>query len=183
MTRCASYLVGALLLLGLAGCASIPAPLKGDFADNGAELIPRQITDGDIGQTVRWGGMIIDTHARSDRTCIEVMALALNRDLRPSRTDQSLGRFMACRPGFQDPAILSAGREVTVVGTLTAFEDGHIGEFAYRYPMLDADVVYLWPPRPEVIEYYRRHGPFYDPWYYPIPRGRWSLSGSVIIRR
>jgi outer membrane lipoprotein len=179
MLRSTSWLLSAALLLGLAGCVSIPAPLKGEHAD----LIPRDVSEAHFGETVRWGGMIIDTQAQADRTCIEILALALNRDLRPSRSDQSLGRFIACREGFQEPAILSAGREVTVIGSLAAFETGQIGEFPYRYPVLNTDVVYLWPPRPEVIEYQRRYGPFYDPWLYPVPRGRWTVSGSVIIRR
>ena len=168
-----------LAVLGLSACVSIPAPLQGDVAP----LLPNQVSTSDLGQTVRWGGMVINTTPRANETCIEVLAQPLNVELRPTRGDQALGRFVACRPGFLDPAVVSAGREVTVLGRLTRFEDGQIGEQAYRYPVIDSEVVYLWPVRPEVIEFQRRHGPFYDPWHYPVPRGRVSVSGAVIIRR
>lgn len=169
--------LGALLLTG---CATIPAPLAGDFPD----FQPEQATERSIGARVRWGGQIIETRPESDRTCIEVLARDLDRDLRPLQGDLSRGRFLACRDGFQDPAIFSRGREITVIGRIDTLIDGSIGEFVYRYPMLDADTIYLWSRRSEHIILHDPWWPHLDPWwswraYHGVPHRR--VSGRIII--
>ncbi len=170
------------LMLGLSGCASIPAPLAGDYP----AFQPDQATERSVGGQVRWGGEIVDTRPGRDRTCIEILARDLGRDYRPVRGDQHYGRFLACRDGFQDPAIFSEGRDVTVIGTIEGFSDQEIGEFVYRYPRLDAETLYLWSKPPDTVVY--RDIGYYDPWWpyrgyrhYYGPRTR--ISGSVIIRR
>ena len=42
---------------------------------------------------------------------------------------------------------------------------GEIGEHEYRYPPIDADVVYLWPERQPDAGY--PYYPYYDPWFGP----------------
>lgn len=181
--------VAAALLL-LAGCASIPEPLAGDFA----EFQPNQTTERSVGAQVRWGGTIVRTEPGRDETCVEILARDLDRELRPLSGDNNFGRFLACRSGFQDPAIFTSGRDITVVGRVSGFVDGEIGEFVYRYPRLSADVMYLWSARPEVVyvrggfhdpwwPYWGPHwGPYWDPWW-PHRHPRSRVSGSVIIVR
>lgn len=160
----------------VAGCASIPAPLAGEFA----EFQPNQATDRSIGAQVRWGGSIVETQPGRGETCVEILARDLDRELRPVSGDNHFGRFLACRSGFQDPAIFTPGRDITVVGRIDSFVDGEIGEFVYRYPRLSAEVMYLWSARPDMI--WVSGGPFYDPWWHHRhPRSR--FSGSVIIVR
>jgi outer membrane lipoprotein len=170
-------------LLLLAGCASIPAPLAGDFP----EFQPNQATERSIGARVRWGGHIVATRPDADRTCIEILARDLDRDLRPIAGDHHHGRFLACRDGFQDPAVFTENRAVTVVGRLQSFEIAPIGEFEYRYPLLDAEIIYLWPQRSEVVYYSDPWWPHYDPWWpyrpYRHPPPRTRVSGQVIIIR
>lgn len=154
-------------LLGLAGCASIPAPLAGEFAD----FQPDQATDRSVGAEVRWGGSIVDTRPGQSETCIEILARDLDRSLRPTGGDVTHGRFLACRAGFRDPEVFTSGREITVVGRLQGFVDDTIGEYVYRYPRLSAEAIYLWPERPDVVyaDSYRYHGPwwpYYGPWWY-----------------
>ena len=43
--------------------------------------------------------------------------------------------------------VFSAGREITVTGSITGFETRKVGDYDYRYPIVAADVVYLWPVR------------------------------------
>ncbi len=177
---CAAVIAASVL--ALTACASIPAPLAGDFAP----FLPDQATDRSVGAEVRWGGTIVDTRPGRDETCIEILARELDRELRPLRGDVSHGRFLACRDGFRDPAVFTAGRDITVVGRLQGFVDDEIGEFVYRYPRLSAEVMYLWPERAEVVHVHgpmhRGHWwPYYDPWWYGAPRSR--VSGSVIIIR
>lgn len=175
--------LGAGLVLSLAACASIPAPLAGEFA----EFQPDQATERSVGAQVRWGGTIVDTRPGRSETCIEILAQTLDRDLRPRGGDVHHGRFLACRDGFRDPAVFTSGRDITVVGRLDDFVEDEIGDFVYRYPRLSAEVLYLWPMRPDIVyahgPYPRRHGwPYYDPWWhYGPPRSR--VSGSVIIVR
>ena len=178
------YLLSIVIVLTLAlgGCATIPQPLAGDFA----EFQPDQATERSIGARVRWGGHIVDTQPGEDETCIEIIARDLDRDLRPRSGDHHYGRFLACRPGFQDPAVFTEGRQITVTGMLEDFADRQIGEFVYRYPRLDAETLYLWPIRRDVV-YYHPH-PFHDPWwpYYRHPFHRYPrsrVSGTVIITR
>lgn len=176
-----SFLAAAALIVS--GCASIPAPLAGDFA----EFQPNQATDRSVGAQVRWGGSIVETQPGRDETCVEILARELDRELRPVGGDNHFGRFLACRSGFQDPAIFTPGRDITVVGRMESFVDGEIGEFTYRYPRLSAEVMYLWSVRPDMILV--SGSPFYDPWWpYRDPwwhhrHPRTRVSGSVIIVR
>lgn len=156
-----------IALLALAGCASIPAPLAGEYAD----FQPDQATARSLGAEVRWGGSIVDTRPGRDETCIEILARDLDRNLRPTGGDLTHGRFFACREGFRDPQVFTSGREITVIGRLQEFVDDQIGEFVYRYPRLSAEVIYLWPERPEIVyaDSYRYRGPwwpYYGPWWW-----------------
>lgn len=134
-------------LLLLAGCASVPQALEGQFApiDPGTS-----VELGAIGDRVRWGGPIVQVQTLSDRSCFEIVGVRLASDGRPLADDQSAGRFLACRGGFYDPEIFQPGREITVTGVVEGFETRKVGEYDYRYPQLAADVVFLWPERRDV---------------------------------
>ena len=169
--------ISAIVVLG--GCVSIPAPLEGEFSG----LTPDRADESSVGTPVRWGGTVISTKPGRERTCIEVLARELARNHRPETGDHNHGRFLACRPGFTDPAQFSEGREITVTGRLEGFREDTIGEYVYTYPVVDAEVVHLWPERPDEVRYY----PHYDPWYHRWPywgpywRPHWYLSGTVVI--
>ncbi|MEM7054468.1 MAG: Slp family lipoprotein [Pseudomonadota bacterium] len=136
------------LLLLMAGCTTIPTPLEGEFND----FYPEQAIERSVGAQVRWGGTVVQAQPQAEQTCVEVLARELDSRYRPEISDQSHGRFLACRPIFLDPEIFVNGREVTVVGRVDGFETGSIGEFNYNYPRVDAEAIYLWPERSE--EYY-----------------------------
>jgi outer membrane lipoprotein len=133
-----------LPLLFLMACARPPAALRGDYAPlTVAEALARP----EVGARVRWGGELVETRPEADRTCFEIVDHPLDRMARPRRVDDSSGRFIACAPGFYDPEVWTAGREVTAVGTLAGDTDGKVGAMDYRFPRVDADGLYLWPPR------------------------------------
>ena len=174
----AAALLAAALVAGVAlsGCARPPAALRGAFP-------PTTVADaqagGLVGERVRWGGEIVRTTPGADDTCFEVVSQPLDRRAEPRAVDQSFGRFLACAPGFYDPAIYAEKRELTVVGTVEGFTAGQVGERPYSFPQVRADTVYLWPkrqPRPMVV---------YDPWPYwgpswgPYPYwGPWGWYGG-----
>ncbi|MET0814551.1 MAG: Slp family lipoprotein [Pseudoxanthomonas sp.] len=159
--------------LALGGCATTPAPLVGAFPDSqpmaGASI--------NAGNTVRWGGTIVETQPGPQQTCFQVLSRQLDSTGRPDRgsAEVSDGRFLACRSGFYDPAVFSPGREVTFVGQTAPAQPVKIGEFSYNVPRLEASVVYLWPVRPNVVvvrdspwDYGPYWGPYWGPW------GRWG---------
>lgn len=145
----------------LASCATVPAPLQGQFTPT----TPRQAVSKADGQAVRWGGEIIKVEPKSASTCFEILARDLDARARPLPRDPSGGRFIACHQGFQDPEEFKQGREITVVGRVTGVDSGRIGEFDYRYPHVEADAIHLWKPR-----HYART-PYYDPWGYGFGAG------------
>lgn len=131
----------------LAACAT-PAPLKGTYAP----ITPEQATATDAtGTLVRWGGRVVSVEPQSQRTCFEMIGIRLDGDGQPrSASDETGGRFIACRTGFYDPALFEKNREVTFTGRIEGYETRKIGEYDYRFPKLAADVVYLWPVRRQV---------------------------------
>ncbi|QIL21003.1 Slp family lipoprotein [Thermomonas sp. HDW16] len=154
----------ATIMLG--ACATVPKPLQGQFQ----VLTPHEAAASDhIGATVRWGGRIIRTEPRADRTCFEVISTKLNADGRPYQaSDDTAGRFIACRTGFYDPALFEPNREVTFTGRIDGYEERKVDEYAYKFPRVAADVVYLWPQRERVNVVTRP-----DPWMWGWS-GRWG---------
>ena len=119
--------VGIATALLLAGCATQPKPLQGAFQS----ITPHQAAADRLeGAMVRWGGRIIRTEPRPDRTCFEVISTKLNADGRPVwASDDTWGRFIACRTGFYDPALFQPNREVTFTGRIEGYEDRKVEEY------------------------------------------------------
>lgn len=161
----------SFLLVLVIGCASIPQSLQGDPTQF-SELMANQVTPQTIGANVRWGGVIVATEPKTDRTCMEILARELDRNMRPIvRSDVHFGRFMACGQGFRDPAIYTEGREVSLIGRLDGFMEAPIGEYIYRYPTVSATQLYLWPERVERDDYPGQMTLYYHGWWggYPYP--------------
>lgn len=150
----------------VSGCATHPAPLQGEYLP----VTPQQAGAGDhTGAPVRWGGRVISVEPHADRTCFTMLSADLDSHGRPYREqDGSDGRFMACRSGFYDPAVFTEDRQVTFTGRIAGYEDARIGDYAYRMPRMDADIVYLWPERDETRVIMHHPHPYY--WH---PYGWW----------
>jgi len=141
-------LASACLAALAAACASQPKPLQGDYT----QITPREAAERDsAGAVVRWGGRIIQTQPAENRTCFEMISTRLDVYGRPYwAEDDTRGRFIACRPGFYDPAVFENDRDVTFTGRVDGYENRRIGQYDYRFPRVAADVVYLWPVRDRV---------------------------------
>jgi len=166
MNRVKSLVLPLLGALAIAGCATAPKPLQGEFA-----MVRPIDAERAEGARVRWGGSIIAVEPRPNETCFEVLGRHLNDSARPRPTDATDGRFLACRRGFYDPAVFSAGRDITVVGAISGREKRKVGEYEYAYPRVTADAVYLWPDRSEII-IENRSSPFFyhSPFWYGFHR-------------
>jgi outer membrane lipoprotein len=117
------------------------------------------------GERVRWGGVIAATNPQQNETCFDVISKPLDSRYRPRDTDETMGRFRTCAPGFYDPGIYEPARSLTVVGTLRGVVPAQVGDFTLNYPLVAADAVYLWRPRTEKVYY---PYPYY--WFgYPYP--------------
>ncbi len=132
----------ALAVSVLAGCASIPKPLQGDFVPLApAEAVARDAT----GQAVRWGGTLAVIEPLAGETCFQIVGRPLDERSRPIASDRPGGRFIACRSGFYEPQVFAQGRSITVTGRIVGYETRRVGEYDYRQPKVAADVIYLWP--------------------------------------
>lgn len=153
-------LPAAAALLLFTACASQPRPLQGGFS----ETTPHAAVESDAtGLPVRWGGRIVQVEPGPNETCFEMISTRLTSTGRPWwGSDDSNGRFIACRTGFYDPAVFEVNREVTFTGTVTGYDTRRIGEYDYRFPKLAADVVYLWPKR-DAVRVITRPEPW--PWW------------------
>jgi outer membrane lipoprotein len=136
-----------LLLVGLllAGCGSVfpKASLVGVNRALTLEELRRD-PDAHRGERVVLGGEILATTPKVGQTEIEVLSRPLGESDAPKRTDRSDGRFLAVTPDFLDPAIYSAGRRLTVLGTVVGGEERKLGELPYRYPLIRVERMYLW---------------------------------------
>lgn len=157
----------AALLLG--GCASnVPDSIRHAPASAVSPAEARADATRLQGVIVRWGGVIAGVENRRDTTELDIVARPLAGDGSPLERDvPKLGRFIARITGFLDPEVYKPGREITVRGPFTGIETRPIGDYPYRYPIVQAQQYYLWPVAVEPPP--RAYDPFwYDPWY-PYP--------------
>lgn len=101
--------------------------------------------DAYTGETVLFGGDVIETQNLSDKTLVVILQRPLGSQGEPSAGDVSEGRFIITTPGFLDPAIYSPGRKITVAGTVAGKEVRPLGEIEYIYPIIEKRELYLWP--------------------------------------
>jgi len=155
----ARVLAAFLLLSSIAGCASVPLLIREPPADNPTLADVQTNPPAFMNRRVRWGGIIVSTRSVENGTEVEILAKALGNDGRPEPGDVSLGRFLVNSDGFLDPAVYSAGREVTVYGGLQNALVRNIGTRPYLYPLVKAVQLYLWTEQS------------YDDWYSPFHFG------------
>jgi outer membrane lipoprotein len=169
--RVRAKLLAAVLIaaMGLGGCATTAA-----FPPEMLAGVNQTLTLGEIRgapgaflqQKVLLGGEIVQTRPRPDETEIEVLGRPLRSDDSPAPIDASDGRFLVVSTQFLDPAIYAPGRRLTVLGTFTGEEERPIGDQPYRYPVVVAEQVRLWPAQPPAYAYPYPYYP-YPYYYYP----------------
>ncbi|PJG60271.1 Slp family lipoprotein [Aeromonas cavernicola] len=167
-----AMMVGLTGLL-LSACSTVPPQL---VYEPQQQLVAYQpALAGMEGQPARWSGVIAAVHNKTDQSVIEVVYLPLKANGVPEQTEQSPGRFLAIMKGFVDPTLYAKGRSLTVLGTVAAPVDRHIGEHPYRFSVLKVSGSKLWPPVKEVeIRYVDPffYDPFYDPFWPRRPQRR-----------
>lgn len=138
------FATAAALLI--AGCASMPAPLKAYGLNKTLDLslVDRHPT-AYVGRLVRWGGIIIAARNLAHETRFQILAYPLDHIGHPESNGTPLGRFLAETPGYLETMIYRHGRAVTVVGRVQGVVHGKIGAASYTYPEIAVRRIYLWP--------------------------------------
>lgn len=164
-----------LLLLSLVGCSTTPNVFNTSI-EGAPDIAMVMQAEGEqyAGQRVRWGGEIIAVRNQSDESWIEVLQRPLKASGRPT-DGTSEGRFFIKLAGFVEPVDYSEGKSITVVGELAGFINQKVGEFDYRYPVVEAvtENHKLWQERTAKDTWRVRPSLYLDwPWYYsPYHRG------------
>lgn len=131
----------------LAGCASgISQEARSQITYAGPFNDVQQQPEKYQGETIMWGGKVIDTSSKDNATEMIVLQLGLGSQQRPQDNDQSQGRFIVRSRQFLDPAIYPQGTLITVVGPLKGAELRKIGEMEYSYPVIDVAEIKKWKP-------------------------------------
>jgi outer membrane lipoprotein len=151
------FLTITIVILALSACTTIPEQIQGSYP----EISPARVEPGVFGSSARWGGVILNSKNKDSGTCFEVLSRELDKYLRPELQDATLGRFIACTKGFNDPVIFTKGREITVTGRIQGIEIQKVGDFDYRYPVLEVEDLVLWEKRKVVMRYRGFNDPFY----------------------
>lgn len=99
------------------------------------------------GQTVIWGGRVIEIQNQGGGTEIVALQLELDSKYRPADSDKSQGRFLIRSDQFMDPVIYPPGSLITVVGRLQGAENRLIGEMDYQYPVIDVVEIQKYDPQ------------------------------------
>ena len=161
------------IVAGLAGCASVPEPLRGGPQQSPDPAMVRASPEQYAGVMVRWGGVIVTVKNEAAQSLVQVVSRPLGESTRPLETDESWGRFFASISSFIDPVDYAAGREITVIGVIDGVEQHDIGTYRYSYPLVRATAHYLWPVRLPPVQDPYYYSPFYRPWHpyglYPYP--------------
>lgn len=164
-----SVSVAALATL-LAGCATrLPFPEETLRAVDPSITVARlrQEPGGYLNARVMLGGRIVATRPRLGQTEIEVLASSLGDDGRPMDTDLTEGRFLIVTAEFVDPAVYAAERRVTVLGRVSGEDQRQIGDHPYRYPIVMAERLKLWPREADLTRYgYPYHYPYLSLGYF-----------------
>jgi outer membrane lipoprotein len=149
---------GRLVLAGLAlaataGCATYPIsqqakkeaePTK-DVSFSSILQKPEAYT----GQTVIWGGKILQTDTEARGAEIYLLEVPLDSHGRPTSEQLSQGRFIARSSGFLDPEVYRRGAWVTLAGRLTGTQVHPVAGKAYTYPVVQLKEAFFW--QPEVV--------------------------------
>lgn len=179
---CMSWTTGIVFgftVLMVSGCVS-PSP-PGEVAIATVQEVQQGSMESGI--PLRWGGTITHVRNKKDITVLEIVSRPLLRSGRPRHNDQTDGRFMAEISGFLDPEIVRAGRDISVIGTITRLENGQVGEAEYQYPVMSVFNYRFWKKASEIdansgYPHYFERDRFWYNWPY---RRRNGVHGRVLF--
>lgn len=166
--------VGLSVLL-LSGCVTVPQAIRGTTPTPQMNLVAVQgAPQIYVGQEARFGGRVVSVTNDKNRTRLEIAAMPLDSSASPILGEPSTGRFAAYYNGFLDPVDFK-NQLVTVVGPITGFENGAVGQASYRYVTVNVNSFKRWREVTEVVMPPQPFGPI-GPWGYGRPYGAFGPS-------
>ena len=143
-----------------AGCQSsppaIPEPLASQVDTSVSFAQLKESPDSYRGRLVALGGQVLSAKRLKDGTRMEILQLPFDKSYRPAPDrSASQGRFYAFSKEFLDPATLTDGPPITLVGEVTGSQEGRLDEADYRYPTVDVKHLTVWDERAEPHAYGR----------------------------
>lgn len=96
-----------------------------------------------MGETVIWGGVIVETVRSQDGTVLLVAETPLDSYERPRDQEHSRGRFLA-RSKYLDTEVYEKGRKITLAGEIIGKEVQLSGKSQYTYPLVSIKEIHLW---------------------------------------
>ncbi len=134
-----------LLLLLLSACSHRP---QFDTAQVTTTLTPQQViaeAPQHVGKEVLWGGMIIHANNLAEGARLEILAYPLDSSQTPRLNQPPLGRFLLQHDGYLETLDYAPGRRLSVHGSIERIEDGMVDQSPYRFPVVSARKLHLWP--------------------------------------
>ena len=155
------------LCIGFLGCASQEIE-ESTSTSQITFLQLKSAPDSYRGQSVMFGGEVLNARRLKEGTRIEILELPFDRSGRLGiDRSQSQGRFIAMHREFLDPATLPPGTRVTVAGEVTGSMVLPLDETEYTYPVIEARHIEVSQPSPQ----WRRSYPYMGPGPYWGPYG------------
>lgn len=121
------------------------------------------------GQTVVWGGEVLNATRLPDRTKIEVLQLPLTDDHIPAaERAESNGRFLAfdTKGEILDPAVVKEGTRLTIVGQIQGAVSSASDLGPHDYPAIQIRDMTVWDTKASRATGYPYYGPYYGHYYY-----------------
>ncbi|MBL4829563.1 MAG: Slp family lipoprotein [Aliivibrio sp.] len=124
-----------LFSLFLSACSTLPEALQ-SHTPKPMMTLQQLVDDQGSGSDVRLGGVIAKVDNLQEKTRIEVVNMPISSVGKPNINMEPKGRFVVYLDGFVDPVTYSEGRLMTVVGKSAPDEEGKVGEFTQRFPVM-----------------------------------------------
>jgi len=167
------FVLAVPAVLGLYGCA--PA-ISQKLRDEAGTPVPFQ----DLlahpetyqGRVVILGGYILETQNELRGSVLTVLQTPLDLQDKPKASDLSEGRFLITADRFLDPEVYARDGRITVGGRVAGIRELPLGGTTYRYPVIEAQELHLWPKELYPPPPYYPYDPWY-PWYPWWPRRPW----------
>lgn len=137
----------------LPGCSTyevIPDRLEGKVRKDIQYGEVEKEPDSYRGQTVIWGGEVLDVSRRDENMRVEILHLPLDRTLRPvDAPTASRGRFLAIDPhgDINDASMLKKGTLVTVIGDIQGLVTTRLDQDTHETPALVIRDMTAWNPQ------------------------------------
>ncbi|KHT63025.1 starvation-inducible protein [Photobacterium gaetbulicola] len=144
-------LIVGLLAATMIGCAAVPESLRTDSENPITDVTALSDPAGqELGLAVRLGGVIAAVDNGEHQTRLEIVAMPIGRDAKPKLGSKTQRRFVAYVDGFLEPMEYHPGRLISVAGQVGGEEEGRVGEYLYRFPVVAASGTQLWQVKQEV---------------------------------